>query len=97
MSLGPCLAVAELSGYSFPDPRDPGRFEDIPGWCSRQAGQYRIIWVGDLWERATFMRGMQEILLDLVTAPAFVEALLAQHVHPACALARLAKGAFFSL
>jgi len=32
--------------------------------------------VGDLWERATFMRGMEAMLTDLVLAPGFVRQLL---------------------
>ena len=45
-------------------------------WFVRQEGHYRIVWVGDLWERATFMRGMESILLGLVVNPAFVGELL---------------------
>ena len=32
--------------------------------------------VGDLWERATFMRGMENLLMDTLLNPKFVEALL---------------------
>ena len=73
---GPCLAEPTLSGYAFPDADLEYRFEDIGGWCAQQEGHYRIIWVGDLWERATFMRGMENLLLDVALRPAFVEALL---------------------
>ena len=41
-----------------------------------QAGHYRILWVGDLWERATFMRGMEALLADVVLHPGFVASLL---------------------
>ena len=74
--IGPCLREASLAGYRFPDPERAERFAAIPAWCRQQAGHYRVVWVGDLWERATFMRGMGELLLDVATAPAFVEALL---------------------
>ena len=40
------------------------------------AENFTIIWVGDLWERATFMRGMEKLLLDLALHPRFVEELL---------------------
>ena len=73
----PCLAQASLSGYAFPDAKKKYRFEGIGQWCFRQHGHYRIIWVGDLWERATFMRGMENLLMDVALKPAFVEGLLA--------------------
>ncbi|MBN1675797.1 MAG: hypothetical protein JXR37_32435 [Kiritimatiellae bacterium] len=74
--IGPCLPDASLAGYVFPDPGEDYRFERIGGWCADQEGHYRIIWVGDLWERATFMRGMEHLLLDVALSPAFVAALL---------------------
>jgi len=74
--IGPCLAEADLSRYSFPDPTAAYRFKDLAAWCEKNRSHYTIIWVGDLWERATFMRGMESLLLDLRRNPRFVEALL---------------------
>ena len=74
--IGPCLVEPELTGYSFPDPTMEYCYRDIEAWCSKQDGHYRIIWVGDLWERATFMRGMENLLMDVVLNPKFVESLL---------------------
>ena len=74
--IGPSLAEPTLSGYTFPEAKQDYRFENIGAWCSKQEGNYRIIWVGDLWERATFMRGMENLLLDVVLHREFVEALL---------------------
>ncbi len=74
--VGHCLPEPDLSQYTFPTPTEACRFSDIGDWCARQKGHYRIIWVGDLWERATFMRGMEQLLVDVVVSPAFVEALL---------------------
>ena len=74
--IGPPLAEADLSAYTFPDPADEHRFEGLPQWCLDNRGHFTIIWVGDLWERATFMRGMENILLDLRLSPRFVERLL---------------------
>ncbi|MFC1461493.1 uroporphyrinogen decarboxylase family protein [Verrucomicrobiota bacterium] len=74
--IGPCLTEPTLSGYSFPDSEQPFRFKDIGSWCFKNKGNYRIIWVGDLWERATFMRGMTDLLLDVALNTRFVEALL---------------------
>ncbi len=74
--VGPCLDRAELSGYRFPDPAQECRFADLGDWCRRNRERYTILWVGDLWERATFMRGMQELLLDVALHPRFVRGLL---------------------
>ena len=74
--IGPVLAEPDLAEYKFPEAAAEYRFEGLADWCSRNSENYTIIWVGDLWERATFMRGMENILLDLGIAPAFVEQLL---------------------
>ena len=74
--VGPCLPEPDLSQYVFPNPADESRFTDLGAWFAQQEGHYRIIWVGDLWERATFMRGMESILLDLILNPVFVGDLL---------------------
>ena len=70
------LNEANLSGYKFPDFKASYRFKDIAGWCRKNKEHYTFIWVGDLWERATFMRGMENILMDLTLNPKFVNGLL---------------------
>jgi len=74
--VGPCITEPDLSSYTFPDPAAPYRFEHLGEWCERNAEHYTILWVGDLWERATFMCGMERLLLWLVLEPDFVHALL---------------------
>ncbi len=74
--LEPALDEPTLNRYTFPDPATSYRFEGLAEWCAKNRAHFRILWVGDLWERATFMRGMEHVLLDLVEHPAFVEALL---------------------
>ncbi|MEE8324266.1 MAG: uroporphyrinogen decarboxylase family protein, partial [Candidatus Humimicrobiaceae bacterium] len=37
---------------------------------------FRILWIGELWERATFIRSMEELLLDLAINKKFVFKLL---------------------
>lgn len=74
--IGPCLREPDLSAYTFPDAHAEYRFEDIGDWCDSTRDCYRIIWIGDLWERATFMRGMEPLLLDLALHPEFVDELL---------------------
>lgn len=74
--IGPCLPDPDLAHYTFPDPTDAYRFDDVAHWCAGHEGHYRVLWVGDLWERATFMRGMEHLLLDVALNPEFVDALL---------------------
>lgn len=74
--VGPCLVEPDLSRYTFPDPAEPCRFEHLDPWCRQNAEHYTILWVGDLWERATFMCGMERLLLYVATEPGFVDKLL---------------------
>lgn len=76
LPIGPPLAEPDLSDYTFPDPAAPHRFEGIADWCRANSAHYTIMWIGDLWERATFMRGMEDLLLDTALNPSFVETLL---------------------
>jgi len=74
--VGPPLKEPDLKDYTFPDPSASWRFEGLPRWCHNNKQHYRILWVGDLWERATFMRGMENLLVDIALRPRFVRALL---------------------
>ena len=74
--IGPPIAEPSLGDYTFPDPSAAYRFEHLDEWCEHNAEHYTILWVGDLWERATFMCGMERLLLWLALEPDFVEALL---------------------
>lgn len=74
--VGPPLLEPDLRGYRFPDPTADYRFEDLGAWCQKNRDHFTIIWVGDLWERATFMRGMENLLIDVALQPTFVEELL---------------------
>ena len=70
------LAAPTLRGYRFPDPLAPARWENLPDGLARHADEYRVAVIGDLWERAHFMRGLDALLMDLYTAPEFVHELL---------------------
>jgi uroporphyrinogen decarboxylase len=74
--VGPCIHEPDLSGYTFPDPSAEYRFEDLSQWCRENQHNFTIVWIGDLWERATFMRGMEHILLDIAMHPRFAKDLL---------------------
>ncbi|KPJ84743.1 MAG: hypothetical protein AMS17_15665 [Spirochaetes bacterium DG_61] len=71
-----CIKEPELSGYNFPRADEEYRYEGLKEWCEENSEHYTIIWVGDIWERATFMRGMENILLDVALNPGFVHELL---------------------
>ena len=72
----PCLSEPNLLNYNFPDPSSEYRFEDMGQWCKKNSHIFRLIIVGDLWERATFLRGMENILIDLKFNKEFVLNLL---------------------
>lgn len=72
----PCLIEPSLKGYSFPDPNTDYRFVGLDMWCENNVNNFSMIWIGDLWERAVFMRGMENLLLDLHLNPDFVHELL---------------------
>ena len=74
--VGPVLLAPDFSGYQFPDAAAAYRFEELGDWCENNQEHYTIVWIGDLWERATFMRGMEGLLQDLTLNPEFVEELL---------------------
>jgi uroporphyrinogen decarboxylase len=70
------LTRPDLSGYSFPDPFAAGRLDALPEQIEAHRDLYLVAWCGDLFERAHFMRGLKEILLDLHDHPQFVHDLL---------------------
>jgi uroporphyrinogen decarboxylase len=72
----PCLPEGNLHGYRFPDPGEEYRFGELGPWCEGNREHFTILWVGDLWERATFMRGMEALLVDVASNPGFVHRLL---------------------
>lgn len=74
--IGPPVKEANLSNYKWPDPKKEYRFKELSDWIAANTENFTILWVGDLWERATFMRGMEKILIDVALHPNFVGDLL---------------------
>jgi len=74
--VGPCISEPDMRKYLFPDPLAPYRFKDIKSWLENKSDCFSFITVGDLWERATFIRGLENILLDLYANPKFVQELM---------------------
>jgi uroporphyrinogen decarboxylase len=71
------LQDRDLSGYRFPDPADPRRWEDFERRLEGRQDRYAVGAIGfSLFERAWTLRGMVNLLMDMVEAPEFVDALL---------------------
>ncbi len=70
------LASGNLDDVKFPDPHDPTRYEGLAGLCEERADDFLVGSIGfSLFERAWTLRGMEQLLIDMVTDAAFVEAL----------------------
>jgi uroporphyrinogen decarboxylase len=70
------LTEPDLSGFTFPDPHDPARWAGVAEYLDKYKDYYTGVRTGELWERATFLRGLEELLCDLVENRPFVEELL---------------------
>ena len=75
--VGHPLERPALDAYHFPDPLAPSRWEDVRQASERHDHLFRLAVVGDLWERANFLRGLDALLADLHENPKFVHELLA--------------------
>ncbi|MGL6193308.1 MAG: uroporphyrinogen decarboxylase family protein [Thermoguttaceae bacterium] len=70
---GTLLPEPTLSNYTFPDPCDPRFFEDINQKTSLYPDRFRIFRIGfSLYERAWTLRGMENLLMDFIEHPDFV-------------------------
>ena len=71
------LPEPTLSGYEFPDPCDDLYFRDIPAQLAQSGDCFRMYCIGfSLFERAWTLRGMENLMLDLIEHPDFVHQLL---------------------
>ncbi len=74
---GCVLPEAKLGGYSFPDPDDPARFAALPQFVEQSRDAFVMAGIGfSLFERAWTLRGMENLFLDMIERPDFVEELL---------------------
>lgn len=74
---GSLLEEPSMKGYTFPDPKDPKFFQDIPEKIERYGDRYRMFSIGfSLYERAWTMRGLENMLVDFILYPDFVKELL---------------------
>lgn len=73
----PALSAPDLANYQFPDLTGDEHFEGLEDWLAANADRFRIVQLGMMFfERTWFMRGMENILMDLHLHPRFVDELL---------------------
>ena len=71
------LQRRSLDGVTFPDPHDPRRYAGLPAFLEAHRDRFRYLSLGfSLFERAWILRGMNDILIDMLEAPEFVDELL---------------------
>jgi len=71
------LGDGDLDNLIFPDPHDPARYAPLAAFCETHKDDFLVGAIGfSLFERAWTLRGMEQLLVDMVTDAAFVEALL---------------------
>jgi uroporphyrinogen decarboxylase len=74
---GCVLPEPSLRGYQFPDPHDPRFFASIPDLTTRAPDRFRVFCLGfSLYERAWTLRGMENLMIDFIEQPSFVDELL---------------------
>ncbi len=72
---GEVLPEPTLKGYAFPDPKAPALFADMENMDG--ADGLRVYRIGfSLFERAWTLRGMENLMMDMIEEPGFVHELL---------------------
>jgi len=75
--VGSVLEKPVLEGYIFPDPYKKDRFAGYEEFIKENADKFILNEIGfSLFERAWTLRGMEDLLMDMVVNPGFVEELL---------------------
>lgn len=71
------LKERSLKDYRFPDPKDPTRYAGLPAFIEGHRDQFRYVSIAySLYERAWSLRGMENLMVDMLEAPEFVDELL---------------------
>lgn len=70
------LKEPSLQGFRLPDPRDPRKYAHLDDSRAAHRDLFMVCWVGDLFERAHFLRGYEQLLMDFVEHPQFAHGLL---------------------
>jgi len=65
-----------LEDFAFPDPHAPQRFAALPAFIQANPDRFRLISFSfTLFERAWTLRGMEDLMVDMLSDPAAVDAL----------------------
>lgn len=71
------LTTRSLERLHLPNPRDPRRYAALPEFLQTNAMRFRYVSVAfSLFERAWSLRGMPDLMVDMLEAPSFVDELL---------------------
>jgi uroporphyrinogen decarboxylase len=71
------LPTRSLETLRLPDPHDPARWKGLPAFAAANADRFRYVSVPfSLFERAWSLRGMSQLMIDMLEAPEFVDELL---------------------
>ena len=66
-----------MEGFEFPDPLDPRFFANIEEKLATYSDCFRVFELGfSLYERAWTLRGMENLMIDMIEEPEFVHELL---------------------
>jgi uroporphyrinogen decarboxylase len=89
---GPIKSEKDLDNYTPPDPRDPYRFRGLIRLLERFKGQKLIgMHVHDSFSYPTYLRGMDNLLLDVIERPGLVRKLVRIGVDHTKALMKKAR------
>jgi uroporphyrinogen decarboxylase len=72
----PRINKPSLKGYSFPQDPSPEMSDRMKAQAGRRINKYRIVDLGGLWIQAASLRGMKNLMNDLIYQPNFVHELL---------------------
>ena len=71
------LKEPSLKGFKFPDPHHPQRLTALPAFIETNRSRFRLVSLSfALFERAWILRGMENLMVDMLEAPQFVDDLL---------------------
>jgi uroporphyrinogen decarboxylase len=71
------LQDMQLDEYTLPDSLDPRRYSHLTEECRQQRDKFILCAFGfSLFERAWSLRGMEQLLVDMIQDPGYVDALL---------------------
>jgi len=70
------LIEASLEGYKFPEPLPQKRLDELGNELSKKQDLFKLVKIGDFYERANFLRGMKNLIIDMYKHPRFVNNLL---------------------